>query len=82
MLVFQELREANSAAQRHQDPPEELRCLSQAQELAMVETLHQSQASAPGQNSILISSKGTLCARKLGFLIVLGQKLSATLGVP
>ena len=50
--LFQELREANPAAERHQDPSEELRCLPQAQELAVVETLHQSQASAPGRSSI------------------------------
>merc|ERR1719412_1885020 len=36
------------ATERHQDPPEELRCLSQAQKLAVVETLHKSQASSPG----------------------------------
>ena len=37
---FQELPEEGPAAERHPNPPEELRCLSQAEELAVVEALH------------------------------------------
>mgnify|MGYP001487955147 CR=1 FL=1 len=36
---FQELPEESPAAERHQNPPEELRCLPQAEELAVVEAL-------------------------------------------
>ena len=36
---FQELREAYPTAERHQDPTEKLRCLPQAEELAVVETV-------------------------------------------
>ena len=37
---FQELPEESPAAERHQNPPAELRCLPQAEELAVVEALH------------------------------------------
>ena len=50
---MQELPEADAAAERYPYPAEELCRLPQAEELAVVETLHQSQASAPGLYRLL-----------------------------
>ena len=46
---LQELPEARAAAQRHPHPAAQLRRLPQAAELAVVETLHQSQAAITGK---------------------------------
>ena len=49
ILSVQELPEEGPAAERHQDLAEELCCIPQAQELAVVEVVHQSEALVTGQ---------------------------------
>jgi hypothetical protein len=49
LLCLQELPEADATAERYPHPAAELCRLPQAQELAVVATLHQSQASPAGQ---------------------------------
>ena len=45
----QELRQTYPAVERHSNPPAELRCLLEAPKLAMVEAVHQGQASTAGK---------------------------------
>ena len=52
ILSVQELPEEGPATERHQDPAEELCCLPQPQELAVVEAIHQSEALVTGQGII------------------------------
>ena len=49
----QELPEADAAAERYPYPAEELCRLPQAEELAVVEALHQGQSAPPGKPSSL-----------------------------
>ena len=48
-FCLQELRQTNPTAERHSHPSTELRCLLEAPKLAMVEAVHQGQASASGK---------------------------------
>ncbi len=68
LLCLQELPEADATAERHPHPAAELCRLPQAQELAVVATLHQSQASPSGQlASYLLASSTSVLGTK--FLI-------------